>query len=34
MIALILLGVGIAHLIKGWEGVVKKCFEADKDVIR
>ncbi|VVN02093.1 hypothetical protein PS662_03401 [Pseudomonas fluorescens] len=34
LIALIPLGVGIAHLIKGWKATFEKYFEADEDVMR
>ncbi|WP_434557593.1 DUF1206 domain-containing protein [Pseudomonas sp. Z5-35] len=34
LIALIPLGVGIAHLIKGWKASFEKYFEADEDVMR
>ena len=34
LIALIPLGVGIAHIIKGWKASFEKYFEADEDVMR
>lgn len=34
LVALIPLGVGIAHLIKGWKATFEKYFEADEDVMR
>lgn len=34
LIALIPLGVGIAHIIKGWKASFAKYFEADEDVMR
>ena len=34
LIALVPLGVGIAHLIKGWKASFEKYFEADEDVMR
>lgn len=34
VIALIPLGVGIAHIIKGWKATFEKYFEADEDVMR
>ncbi len=34
LIALIPLGVGIAHIIKGWKASFEKYFDADEDVMR
>lgn len=34
LIALIPLGVGIAHIVKGWKASLEKYFEADEDVMR
>lgn len=34
LIALVPLGVGIAHLIKGWKASFEKYFEADEEVMR
>ena len=34
LLALIPLGVGIAHIIKGWKASFEKHFEADEDVMR
>ncbi|MHA3737193.1 DUF1206 domain-containing protein [Pseudomonas sp. Eth.TT006] len=34
LVALIPLGVGIAHLIKGWKASFEKYFEADEEVMR
>jgi len=34
LVALIPLGVGIAHIIKGWKASFEKYFEADEDVMR
>jgi hypothetical protein len=34
LIALIPLGVGIAHIIKGWKASFEQYFEADEDVMR
>jgi hypothetical protein len=34
LIALVPLGVGIAHLIKGWKATFEKYFEADEGVMR
>lgn len=34
LIALIPLGVGIAHIIKGWKATFEKYFEADDEVMR
>ncbi|WP_268796372.1 DUF1206 domain-containing protein [Pseudomonas huanghezhanensis] len=34
VIALVPLGVGIAHIIKGWKASFEKYFEADEDVMR
>lgn len=34
LIALVPLGVGIAHIIKGWKASFEKYFEADEDVMR
>lgn len=34
LIALVPLGVGIAHIIKGWKATFEKYFEADEDVMR
>ncbi|MHC8314661.1 DUF1206 domain-containing protein [Pseudomonas sp. LB3P31] len=34
LIALVPLGVGIAHLFKGWKATFEKYFEADEDVMR
>ncbi|MHC8344611.1 DUF1206 domain-containing protein [Pseudomonas sp. RT6P73] len=34
LIALVPLGVGIAHIIKGWKSSFEKYFEADEDVMR
>jgi hypothetical protein len=34
LIALIPLGVGIAHIIKGWKASFERYFEADEDVMR
>ena len=34
LVALIPLGVGIAHIIKGWKSSFEKYFEADEDVMR
>jgi hypothetical protein len=34
LIAVIPLGVGIAHIIKGWKASFEKYFEADEDVMR
>jgi len=34
LIALIPLGVGIAHIIKGWKASFEKYFEADEDVMQ
>ena len=34
VVALIPLGVGIAHIIKGWKASFEKYFEADEDVMR
>ncbi|MEV7748812.1 hypothetical protein, partial [Streptomyces griseorubiginosus] len=34
LIALIPLGVGIAHIIKGWKASFEKYFEADDEVMR
>ncbi|VVO72530.1 DUF1206 domain-containing protein [Pseudomonas sp. H22_DOA] len=34
LVALVPLGVGIAHIIKGWKASFEKYFEADDDVMR
>ena len=34
LVALVPLGVGIAHIIKGWKASFEKYFEADEDVMR
>jgi len=34
LVALVPLGVGIAHLIKGWKATFEKYFDADEDVMR
>jgi hypothetical protein len=34
VIALVPLGVGVAHIIKGWKASFEKYFEADEDVMR
>jgi hypothetical protein len=34
LIALIPLGVGVAHIIKGWKASFEKYFEADEEVMR
>ncbi|MDB5997300.1 MAG: hypothetical protein JWP42_4436 [Pseudomonas sp.] len=34
VVALIPMGVGIAHIVKGWKASFKKYFEADEDVMR
>ncbi|MBA1429187.1 DUF1206 domain-containing protein [Pseudomonas orientalis] len=34
LIALVPLGVGIAHIIKGWKASFEKYFEADEDIMR
>lgn len=34
LMALVPLGVGIAHIIKGWKASFEKYFEADEDVMR
>ena len=34
LIALVPLGVGIAHIIKGWKATFEKYFEADEDVMQ
>ena len=34
LVALVPLGVGIAHIIKGWKATFEKYFEADEDVMR
>jgi hypothetical protein len=34
LVALLPLGVGIAHIIKGWKASFEKYFEADEDVMR
>lgn len=34
LIALVPLGVGIAHIIKGWKATFERYFEADEDVMR
>lgn len=34
LIALVPLGIGIAHIIKGWKASFEKYFEADEDVMR
>lgn len=34
LVALVPLGVGIAHIIKGWKATFEKYFEADEEVMR
>ncbi|MBA1200796.1 DUF1206 domain-containing protein [Pseudomonas capeferrum] len=34
LIAMVPLGVGMAHIVKGWKASFEKYFEADKDVMR
>jgi hypothetical protein len=34
LVALLPLGIGIAHIIKGWKASFEKYFEADEDVMR
>jgi hypothetical protein len=34
LVALVPLGVGIAHIIKGWKATFEQYFEADEDVMR